>query len=117
MEASGTSGMKPVLNAGLNCSILDGWWPEGFNGENGWAIGSGEELGDRKKQDKLDAEQLYATLENEVIPTFYGRDSSGVPREWCKMTREAMRSICAKFSSHRMLEEYVSDYYLPARGG
>jgi glycogen phosphorylase len=114
MEASGTSGMKPCLNAGLNFSVLDGWWPEGYNGKNGWAIGDGSEMTSRAKQDKHDAEAIYSTLENEILPSFYERNREGVPTKWVKMVQEAMASCCAKFSSHRMVADYCEGFYLPA---
>ncbi|MCA9311349.1 MAG: alpha-glucan family phosphorylase, partial [Phycisphaerales bacterium] len=114
MEASGTSGMKPPLNAGLNFSILDGWWPEGFNGRNGWAIGDGTPQSSRAKQDRHDANAIYTTLESEIIPAFYERNRDGVPERWVDMTVESMKSICARFSTHRMLAEYTTDFYLPA---
>jgi glycogen phosphorylase len=112
MEASGTSGMKPPLNGGLNCSILDGWWPEGYNKKNGWALGGEQFPGNRKKQDDYDAKAIYETLEGQVVPLFYSRDKGGVPQKWVKMMAESMRSICAQFSTHRMVAEYVKDYYL-----
>jgi starch phosphorylase len=111
MEASGTSGMKPPLNLGINCSILDGWWPEAYNRKNGWALG-GKQFPDRKQQDAYDANAIYETLEREVIPLFYTRDSRGVPRGWCRMMLESMRSVSAKFSTHRMVAEYVRGYYM-----
>ena len=112
-EASGTSGMKPPLHGGLNCSILDGWWPEAFNGRNGWAIG-GKQFADQKKQDSYDADSIYALLERKIVPAFYNRDRSGVPRKWVAMMTESMKTVCAQFSSHRMLAEYLHSYYLPA---
>ncbi|GAB4552909.1 MAG: glycosyltransferase family 1 protein [Phycisphaerales bacterium] len=116
MEASGTSGMKPCLNAGLNFSVLDGWWPEGYNGKNGWAIGDGSVMTSRAKQDKFDAQSIYETLENEIVPAFYDRTKAGVPTKWTKMVAECMASCCAKFSSHRMVADYCSGFYLPAHG-
>jgi starch phosphorylase len=116
MEASGTSGMKPPLNGGLNLSILDGWWPEGYNGRNGWVIGSASEKGSRAQRDRADAESIYERLENEVVPAFYDRDRHGVPRRWVRMMAESMRSICGEFSSHRMVADYVEDAYWPANG-
>ena len=113
-EASGTSGMKPPLHGGLNCSILDGWWPEAFNGRNGWAIGDGRTCKTAAAQDRYDAECIYELLETQIVPTFYERGRDGVPRRWVKMMAESMRSVCAKFSAHRMLGEYVRGYYLPA---
>jgi len=117
MEASGTSGMKPALHGGLNCSILDGWWPEAYDGKNGWQFGDAKAFPDRKKQDKHDAEALYATLENHVVPTFYNRDAQGIPQDWCRMMAHGMKTICNRFSTARMVAEYASRYYLPAHGG
>lgn len=116
MEASGTSGMKPPLNLGVNCSILDGWWPEGFNGRNGWALG-GKQFKTRAQQDAYDAEAIYQTLERKVVPLFYKRDRAGVPAGWAKMAAESMRSVCREFSTHRMLADYTRGYYLPAHAG
>jgi starch phosphorylase len=113
-EASGTSGMKPPLHGGVNLSILDGWWPEGFNGRNGFAIGDGREFADQAKQDKYDAGCIYDLLEKTIAPTFYDRDAKGLPRKWLKVMAESMKSIPAKFSTHRMLADYVRDYYLPS---
>jgi starch phosphorylase len=113
MEASGTSGMKCPLNAGLNCSILDGWWPEGYDGKNGFSLG-GEQFKDRAKQDRHDAARIYEVLGGEVIPEFYRRGRDGVPRAWCKRVARAMRTQCAQFSTHRMVAEYLEGYYLPA---
>lgn len=115
MEASGTSGMKPPLNGGVNCSILDGWWPEAFNGKNGWALG-GKQFDDRAKQDAFDAEAIYSTLESQVVPLFYKRGRDGIPAGWVKMMAASMESICARFSTHRMLAEYTKGYYLPSHG-
>ncbi len=115
-EASGTSGMKPPLHGGLNCSVLDGWWPEAYDGRNGWAIGGGVEFADRRKQDRHDAESLYSLLEQEIGPLFYRRDRHGLPREWLRRCAASMRTVCARFSSHRMLADYVREYYLPAHG-
>lgn len=112
-EASGTSGMKPPLHGGINCSILDGWWPEAYDGKNGWAIG-GKEFADQEKQDTYDAASIYSLLENELRPTFYQRDRSGIPRQWVAMMKASMRSVCQAFSTHRMVAEYLRKYYLPA---
>lgn len=113
MEASGTSGMKPPLHGGLNFSILDGWWPEAYNGKNGWAIGD-----DRKSapaaRDKNDAAAIYQLLEREAVPLFFRRDSAGLPQAWITRMRESMKTVCAEFSSHRMVGEYVEKYYVPA---
>lgn len=114
MEASGTSGMKPCLVGGINCSILDGWWPEAYDGTNGWALGDGSEHKDRATQDRLDAKAIYDTLEKKVVPMFYARGKDGVPREWCRMMARSMATVCARFSTHRMVAEYTENYYWPA---
>ncbi len=114
MEASGTSGMKPPLHGGLNCSILDGWWPEAYNRRNGWAIGDGRELKPQARQDKYDAECIYNLLENEIVPLFYDRSRDGVPKRWVRMMSNSLKTVACRFSAHRMLGEYVKDYYLPA---
>jgi starch phosphorylase len=116
-EASGTSGMKPPLHGGVNLSILDGWWPEGFNGKNGFAIGDGRELNSPAKQDRYDANCIYELLESTIVPMFYERDKHGLPTRWLKIVAESMRSIPARFSTHRMLGDYLSGYYLPAHRG
>jgi starch phosphorylase len=116
-EASGTSGMKPPLHGGLNCSVLDGWWPEAFDGKNGWQIGGGEEFGSASAQDRHDAECLYRLLEEAIVPAFYQRDRHGLPRRWLKMAAHSMASVPARFNTHRMVGEYVERYYLPAHQG
>ncbi len=113
-EACGTSGMKAAANGALNLSILDGWWPEAYDGSNGWAIGAGEEYPDREYQDTVDAENLYELLENEVIPLFFHRGSDGNPHGWIEMMKNSMAQICRVFNSHRMIEEYMTDYYFQA---
>ncbi|MFQ5805015.1 MAG: alpha-glucan family phosphorylase [Phycisphaerae bacterium] len=114
MEASGTSGMKVSLHGGLNCSILDGWWPEAYNGRNGWAIGDGRQLKTQAQQDRCEAEAIYELLENEIVPLFYRRGRDGVPKRWVRMMSNALTSAGRRFTSHRMLGEYVKEYYLPA---
>ena len=109
-EASGTSGMKPPLHGGINCSILDGWWPECFNGKNGWAIG-GREFKSQKQQDRFDAESIYALLERQIVPAFYNRNRAGLPLRWIGIMRESMRTVCAQFNTHRMVGEYWEKYY------
>ncbi len=112
-EASGTSGMKVLVNGGLNLSELDGWWAEAYTSEVGWAVGDGREHGDAAAWDRAEAEQLYQVLENEVIPCFYRRDQSGLPKEWIGRMRESMAGLTTRFSSNRMLREYVETYYVP----
>jgi starch phosphorylase len=113
-EASGTSGMKPPLHGGINCSILDGWWPEAHDGRNGWSIGDGRTFAQQPKQDRYDATAIYELLEKEIAPEFYDRDQSGLPTKWVDRMLASMRSVCGQFSSHRMVAEYWSNYYAPA---
>jgi starch phosphorylase len=109
-EASGTSGMKPPLHGGINCSVLDGWWPEAYDGTNGWAI-NGRQFKSRAQQDKHDAEQIYHLLEREIVPAFYDRDRAGVPRRWVARMVASMKTVCGQFNTHRMVGEYWEKYY------
>jgi len=113
-EACGTSGMKAAANGALNMSILDGWWPEAYDGTNGWAIGNGEEFEDLDYQDEFDANCFYELLEQSVIPKFFDRGPDGLPHAWIDMMKHSMAKICSKFNSHRMIEEYMEDYYVQA---
>ncbi|MGV1099475.1 alpha-glucan family phosphorylase [Thiovibrio sp. JS02] len=113
-EASGTSGMKILVNGGLNLSELDGWWPEAYRPEVGWAIGSDDEHEDRSSVDSAEAEALYTILEQDVIPAFYNRDERGIPTAWVARMRESMARLTSRFSGNRMAREYLDDYYLPA---
>lgn len=112
LEASGTSGMKAGANGVVNLSVLDGWWDEGWSGDNGWAIGGREPLPDEGAQDWADAQDLYRILEEEIVPRYYERDAAGVPRGWVALMRRAMASTIWRFSSTRMLHEYVERMYL-----
>jgi starch phosphorylase len=112
LEASGTSGMKSVMNGGLQLSVLDGWWAEGYDGSNGWAL-SGEVDDDHAAQDARHANELFRVLEEEVVPAFYERDGGGVPQAWVQRMRASLRTLGPEFSATRMLGEYVDDVYLP----
>jgi len=114
LEASGTSGQKVPINGGINFSILDGWWIEGFNGQNGWAIGAEGHYDDHEHQDEADSKSLYQILEQELIPLYYERDAEGIPRKWIKMIKHAFHSTITQFSAHRMVWNYVNQYYMPA---
>jgi len=111
MEASGTSGEKVAMNGGLNLSILDGWWLEGYDGSNGFAIGNGTDTSDVTAIDALDAESLYRTLEQDVVPAFYSRGDNGLPRQWIAMMKRAIESLAPRFNSNRMVEDYVRRIY------
>ena len=114
LEASGTSGMKVVANGGLNFSILDGWWDEGFDPEVGWKIGNGEEYTDPDYQDEVESRQLYTILESQIIPMFYSRGTDGLPREWITKVKNSIKKLAPYFNTHRMVQEYFNNYYMPA---
>jgi starch phosphorylase len=113
-EASGTSGQKAPMNGGVNVSIPDGWWVEGFRGDNGWSIGSGAIEADVESQDRVDAEALYKILEDDVIPRFFERNASGLPASWIATMKASIESVVPAFSAHRMVRDYVEGVYLPA---
>lgn len=115
-EASGTSGQKAALNAALNCSILDGWWAEAWNGSNGFAIGDGRTHTDPARQDQRDAASLYQTLQQQVLPLFFQRDHCGTPQGWVQYMKNSLSSLGWRFSSHRMVQEYAQNVWLPAAG-
>ena len=117
LEASGTSGMKASANGIPNLSVLDGWWDEGWNGDNGWAIGGRETNPDDGAQDWSDAQDLYRILEQELIPAYYERDATGLPPRWTQLMRNAIASNIWRFSTTRMLHEYVERLYLPSPDG
>ncbi len=113
-EASGTSGMKAVINGGLNLSVLDGWWAEAYDGTNGWAL-EGEVQADHATQDARDAAALYDLLEQEVLPAFYDRDADGLPRSWLARIRASMRTLAPAFCAGRMLDDYLDKVYAPTQ--
>jgi len=115
-EACGTSGMKAAVNGVLNLSILDGWWDEGYREDRGWRIGNGEEYEDWGYQDAVESRALYNLLENDVIPVFYEKKVGDTPERWVAMMKESMKMALRDFSTHRMIQDYERDYYLPAVG-
>lgn len=114
LEACGTSGMKAVANGGLHLSVLDGWWDEGYDREIGWSIGSGEVYADHAFQDDLESRTLYDILEKDIIPLFYDRGPDGIPRRWLAMMKASLHKLCPMFNTHRMVEEYWDQFYMPA---
>jgi glycogen phosphorylase len=113
-EASGTSGMKVLVNGGLNLSELDGWWAEAYTPEVGWEVGDGREHGDDSAWDASEAEALYTLLERDIVPAFYARDGRGIPTTWVAKMRESMARLTPRFSTNRVVREYTEEYYLPA---
>lgn len=115
-EASGTSGQKVLLNGGLNCSVLDGWWAEAYDGLNGFAIGDGVTHVNVEEQDRRDSQSLYSVLENEIVPLFYDRDDQDVPRGWVARMKRTIRTLGWRFNTDRMVIDYTRECYLPAAG-
>jgi starch phosphorylase len=113
-EACGTSGMKVLVNGGINLSELDGWWAEAYTPAVGWALGDGQEHGDDPAHDDFEAGALYDLLEREVVPEFYSRDQNGIPAAWIKRMRESMAQLTPRFSATRAVREYTEQHYLPA---
>jgi starch phosphorylase len=111
LEASGTSGEKVAMNGGLNLSVLDGWWLEGYDGTNGWAVGDHAFAEGVHDEDEADAESLYRLLEEEIVPTYYERDEQGVPVRWVRMMKRAIQTLVPAFNSDRMVREYVKRIY------
>jgi starch phosphorylase len=114
LEASGTSGMKAPPNGGLNLSVLDGWWCESFNGNNGWAIGAEIKGGNVDFQSEVDSASLYQLLENQIIPLYYAKPDGKLPLAWLQLMRESIRSVTPVFNTHRMVKEYTERLYVPA---
>ena len=113
MEASGTSGQKASVNGVINFSVLDGWWAEGYNSKNGWTIGTNAEYTNYEEQDRADSESIYETLENKIIPTYYDKNENGISPNWMKIMKNSIISTGGKYSTSRMLTDYVNDLYMP----
>jgi len=114
MEASGTSGMKAAINGTLNLSVRDGWWEEGYNSRNGWAVGGGLDKAYTPEEDAEDAESIYRLLEEEIIPLYYMRDRTMIPHKWIEKSKESICSVLPQFSARRMMKEYADNIYIPA---
>jgi starch phosphorylase len=114
LEASGTSGQKVCFNGGINCSVLDGWWCEGYKaGVNGWAIGEDAHTSDQDLQDRIDSESLYKLLESEIVPLYYDQDAQGIPHRWVQMMKASIKTNAPLFNTDRMVADYVSQVYVP----
>jgi starch phosphorylase len=115
LEASGTSGQKAALNGIPNFSVLDGWWREGYvAGLNGWPIGADQAWDNTDAQDAADAESFYGTLQRDIVPLFYKRDADGIPHAWVQLMKNTIRTLTPRFTTRRMVKEYVNKYYVPA---
>jgi glycogen phosphorylase len=114
LEASGTSGMKSAPNGGINLSVLDGWWREGYNGSNGWAVGAEIDNGTTEFQNEVDASSLYQLLENQIVPLYYAKPDGKLPLAWLQLMRESIRSVTPVFNTQRMVKEYTEHLYIPA---
>lgn len=115
LEASGTSGMKVCVNGGINLSILDGWWDEGYRADNGWKIGSGEEFPDTNYQDEIESNALYDLIERDIVPEFYNRDADGLPRAWIKRMKRSISTNVSAFNTNRMVSDYTQICYMPSQ--
>ena len=113
MEASGTSGEKASVNGVLNFSILDGWWAEGYDGTNGWSIGTNAEYTNEEEQDKTDSNSIYHTLENKIIPVYYNKDRNGISKDWIRLMKNSIKTTAGKYSTSRMVVDYVNELYMP----
>ena len=113
MEASGTSGQKASVNGVINFSVLDGWWAEGYNQENGWTIGTNAEFTSYEEQDIADSQSMYRTLEEKIIPTYYEKDENGISEKWMKIMKNSITSTGGKYSTSRMLVDYTNNLYIP----
>jgi starch phosphorylase len=116
LEASGTSGMKAAMNGTPHMSIGDGWWAEGYTGDNGWLIDAPADPNDHGAQDWADVQALYALIEQQLVPAFYERDAQGIPRRWIQVVKQSIRTVLPRFSTRRMVKQYVREMYVPALG-
>jgi starch phosphorylase len=114
LEASGTSGMKAAMNGTPHFSIGDGWWAEGYSGHNGWIIDNDVDASDQGAKDWADAQAMYRLLEEQLVPSFYDRDATGIPRAWLRIVKESIRTVLPAFSARRMVKDYVREMYAPA---
>jgi starch phosphorylase len=113
MEASGTSGEKASANGVVNFSILDGWWAEGYDGTNGWAIGTNASYNSYEEQDKADSNSMYHILENKIIPAYYNQDKNGISKEWLTLMKNSIKTTAGEYSTSRMVVDYTTKLYMP----